>query len=440
MGSRRLHSLHKIMFAADANMALTLWDSAPYGVALFDLNNTVVFANQQFCRLWDVAPSSIIGMTQAELRTHKMAMLADPEQGAPLLVTGNQQHAEGDTHYIQLKNGRWYERLVFDYRVQGECRGHAVQWRDVTRRQSALVVVQAERDLLHSMMDSVPHQIYFKDVDSRFTRVNKALAARYGLTRTEDAIGKSDADFYAAEHAAQTRREEQEIMATLVPQLNKLHHEVWEDGTDAWNVSTKMPLIDPKGNVIGVYGIAHDITEQKRAEALFWRQANFDALTNLPNRRLMRDRWEQAAHLHRRSGNSLALMLVDLDRFKDINDHYGHAVGDELLVQAAQRMSECLRASDTLARLGGDEFAIILSEVPDPQVVGVIAQKIRACLSSPFELMGHPVQISGSLGVSLYPAHGEDLDALLTLADQAMYQVKRQGGDACAFFGQDAGG
>lgn len=426
---------NEMMDSATANAALALVESTPDGIALFDLSNTVVYANSKFCALWNLDPLGPLGMTQAELHAHKLAMLSDPEQDARLLSATSGQESSTDTHYIRLKSGMWYERLVFDHMVHGECQGHVVQWRDVTKRHNALVLIQTERDLLHSMMDSVPHQIYFKDTESRFTRVNKSLAARYGRMDTQDVIGKSDADFYAADHAARTRQEELEIMSKLTPQLNHLHHEVWADGSDAWNVSTKMPLLDSKGNVIGIYGIAHDITEQKRAEAVFWRQANFDALTNLPNRRLMRDRWEQAAHLHKRNGSALALMLIDLDNFKGINDTKGHAIGDELLIQVAKRMSDCLRAADTLARLGGDEFAVILSEVPDFQVVEVIAKKILTCLHSPFDLSGNAVQISGSLGVSMCPTDGEELDALLRHADTAMYRVKSKGGNGCAFFG-----
>jgi diguanylate cyclase (GGDEF)-like protein/PAS domain S-box-containing protein len=404
------------------------------GIALFDRCNVVVYANRKFCSMWNMNPSVVLGMTQEELHTQKLAMLSDPEKDASLLSNASEKVASDDTHYIQLKSGKWYERLVFDHVVRGECQGHVVQWRDVTRRHNAMMLVQTERDLLHSMMDSVPHQIYFKDTESRFTRVNNALAARYGLMNTRDVIGKSDADFYSAEHAAQTRQEELEIMSKLTPQLNHLHHEMWSDGTDAWNVSTKMPLIDSKGNVIGVYGIAHDITDQKRSEAIIWRQANFDALTNLPNRRLMRDRWEQAAHLHVRNGSLLALMLIDLDRFKAINDTKGHAVGDDLLIQAAKRMSDCIRAADTLARLGGDEFAVILSEVSDAEAVEVIANKILTCLHTPFDLSGDVVQISGSLGFGMCPAGGQKLDELLRHADKAMYQVKSKGGNGCAFF------
>lgn len=131
---------------------------------------------------------------------------------------------------------------------------------------------------------------------------------------------------------------------------------------------------------------------------MFWKQANFDALTNLPNRRLMRDRWKQAVHNHRRSGNSLALMLIDLDHFKKINDSKGHSIGDELLVQAAESMLNCLGAK--------------------------------------FKLSGHEVLISGSLGVSLYPANGDSLEDLLRQADQAMYDVKGKGGNGYCFSAQ----
>jgi diguanylate cyclase (GGDEF)-like protein/PAS domain S-box-containing protein len=418
----------------EAECALRLIESTPDGVALYDLSDCIAFANKKFCALWHLDQSALLGMSQAALYAHKLNMLSDPEQDGHLLLSHSGQDKEIETNYIRLKNGLWYERLAYDHMVNGECVGHAVQWRDVTLRHNALALVQLERDLLHDMMDSVPHQIYFKDTESRFTRINKALGSRYGLVDPQDAIGKSDADFYSAEHAAQTRQEELEIMTTLKPQINQTHHEVWADGTDAWNVSTKMPLVDAKGHVVGVYGIAHDITEHKRSEAVFWKQANFDALTNLPNRRLMLDRWEQAVHNHRRSRRSMALMLVDLDRFKEVNDSKGHAIGDELLMQAARRMEACLRSTDTLARLGGDEFAIIITDVSKASVLEGVAQKIIHCLSTTFDLLGHEVLISGSLGVSLYPAHGASLDDLLTHADQAMYGVKKQGGNGYCFF------
>ncbi len=415
-------------------MISTILDSTPDGIALFNLSKRVVYANSKFCGLWKLEASRVIGMPQAELHKHKLAMLLEPEQDASSLSASTGQNLSEETNYIRLKSGLWFERLVYDHIVDGECLGHVVQWRDVTKRHSALVLLKTERDLLHAMMDSVPDQIYFKNTESRFTRVNKALAVRYGLTDTNDAIGKSDADFYGAGHAEQTRKEELEIMTTLTPQLNQIHHEVWADGRDAWNVSTKMPLVGPKGEVLGVYGIAHDITEQKRAESMYWQQANFDLLTNLPNRRMMQERWKHAVHVHERSGKLIAMILIDLDKFKEVNDTRGHAVGDLLLVEASQRMARSIRATDSLVRLGGDEFAVIINDISDSQSVELIANKILASLSTPFVLSGKEVLISGSLGVSLFPNDGEEIEHLLRYADSAMYRVKANGGNGIAFY------
>jgi diguanylate cyclase (GGDEF)-like protein len=196
----------------------------------------------------------------------------------------------------------------------------------------------------------------------------------------------------------------------------------------------KMPLLDSKGEVMGTYGIAHDITAQKNAETAIWKQANFDALTNLPNRRLLRDRWDQAVNNHRRSGLTMALLLLDLDHFKAVNDRLGHAAGDSLLVQASERITACLRSTDTLARLGGDEFAIILTDLSRADTAEQLAQKIVDCLSQPFELAGGQAMISGSIGISSYPKDGCGLDDLMKLADQAMYRTKARGRNGYSLF------
>lgn len=423
-----------MMDYSERSIVSTLLDSTPDGIALFDLSMTVVYANSKFCALWNLEASSIIGMPQAVLREHKLAMLMEPEQDASSIYATTGQNLNQETNYIRLISGMWFERLVYDHISEGKCLGHVVQWRDVTKRHSELVFVKTERDLLHRIMDSVPNQIYFKDTESRFTRVNKALAVRFGLTNTDAVIGKSDADFYDASHAAQTRKEELEIMSTLVPQLNKIHHEVWANGNDAWNVSTKMPLFGQKGEILGVFGIAHDITEQKRAESMYMQLANFDTLTNLPNRRLMQDRWNHAVQVHLRSGKLIAMVLIDLDKFKEVNDAKGHVVGDLLLVEASQRMVRSLRGSDTLVRLGGDEFVAIINDISDPKSVVLIANKILANLSAPFELSGNEVLISGSIGVSFFPNDGKEIEQLLQYADSAMYRVKADGGNGVAFY------
>jgi diguanylate cyclase (GGDEF)-like protein/PAS domain S-box-containing protein len=406
----------------------------PDGIALMDDAYALQFANQHYLGMWGFTEQSAYGMTGSERFEYQVGLLADPEGDAFALRLVNLAADSQTPHYFKLKDGRWLERVAYRHEAFGGYDGIVSHWRDVTGSHMESIASRHERDLMHSMMDSVPDQIFFKDEQSRFIRINTSLAKRYGLDDPAQAVGKSDADFYSADHAAQTRIEELEIMRTGNPVFNQLHNEVWGDGKEAWNVSMKMPLRDASGRIIGTYGIAHDITEHKKAEALIWRQANFDALTGLPNRRMLRDRWEQAVNNHKRNSHDLALLILDLDHFKEVNDSLGHAVGDQLLVQAAQRIESCLRITDTLARMGGDEFAIILTDlIPGTDVVDIV-HKIVGSMDTAFELAGHTVFVTASIGVTLYPRDAESFDELLKLADQAMYEAKGSGRNGFYFF------
>src|SRR5271169_252610 len=183
-----------------------------------------------------------------------------------------------------------------------------------------------------------------------------------------------------------------------------------------------------------LYCSSRDITERKNTEKNIIRHANFDSLTKLPNRSLFRDRLEQEVKKSHRSGWPMALMLIDLDRFKEVNDTLGHDKGDLLLVKAARRVSECVRETDTVARLGGDEFTVILSELDDTKNVDHIVRKIIRRLAAPFQLGEDQVFISASVGITLYPHDTTDIEALLKNADQAMYQAKNQGRNCFCFF------
>lgn len=202
---------------------------------------------------------------------------------------------------------------------------------------------------------------------------------------------------------------------------------VRKDGQVVWAAVTVSPMW--RGNEMPNFCIAvvMDITERKQSEELIWRQANFDTLTDLPNRRMFRDRLEQEAKKSDREQLPLALLLIDLDQFKEVNDTLGHEVGDVLLREAAQRISACVRESDTVARLGGDEFTVVLSSVDDHGHVEAVAQKILDRLSIPFHLEGEVVFISASIGITLYPNDARDIDSLMKNADQAMYAAKSKG-------------
>lgn len=172
----------------------------------------------------------------------------------------------------------------------------------------------------------------------------------------------------------------------------------------------------------------------RRSKALLWKQANFDTLTGLPNRDLLRDRLAQEIRKSERSGLPLAVMLIDLDQFKEVNDTLGHDLGDMLLGEAARRIASCVRNSDTVARLGGDEFIVLLPQISNASHVGGIAQKIILKLAEPFHLRNEIAHISASLGITLYPDDAADIDGLMKNADQAMYVAKKNGRNRFSYF------
>ncbi|MEJ2480766.1 MAG: diguanylate cyclase [Acidihalobacter sp.] len=186
-------------------------------------------------------------------------------------------------------------------------------------------------------------------------------------------------------------------------------------------------------------GIVYDISERKANEEKIAHLAQHDALTGLPNRRLTQDRVEQAIARAQRSQTRFAVMFVDLDRFKHVNDAYGHDAGDQLLKEVAQRLTACLRGEDTIGRQGGDEFIVLLSDLSDDSDAVAVAGKIRDALSEPFQLQGEQIRIDASLGIAVYPRDGTDFETLIKHSDTAMYHAKKSADGRYRFFAEDAG-
>jgi diguanylate cyclase (GGDEF)-like protein len=192
-------------------------------------------------------------------------------------------------------------------------------------------------------------------------------------------------------------------------------------------MTVKLPLRREDGSIYALCGILTDITERKDFENDIQHIAQHDALTHLPNRALFNDRLQQAIATALRNKSRLALMFIDLDKFKPVNDTYGHGVGDLLLKEVALRIQDCLRESDTAARIGGDEFVVLLPAIETEQDAGTVGEKVLDALNRPFVLAGHTLEISGSIGVAVYPEHGKDEKLLVKSADIAMYHAKKNG-------------
>ena len=216
------------------------------------------------------------------------------------------------------------------------------------------------------------------------------------------------------------------------PIRNVMMGMVRADGYVRWLLVDAVPIKDASGHVREVVSSFTDVTDRKKAEHELERQALHDTLTGLPNRSLLLDRLEQALRTARRLATPLALLVMDLDRFKEINDTFGHRAGDLLIGEVAQRIMADLRETDTVARLGGDEFALILPGA-DEGGAGHVAQKIIAALQRPFEIEGAAHEVAISIGIAVSPQHGEDVETLMRRADMAMYVAKTTPGGAAVY-------
>lgn len=208
-----------------------------------------------------------------------------------------------------------------------------------------------------------------------------------------------------------------------------------KNGDYIWVLSRgRVTRRDPAGRATHMAGTHIDITEKKQADELIWTQANFDSLTHLPNRRLFRDRLDQEVKKAQRHGERIALMFIDLDHFKEINDTLGHQMGDELLAEAGRRIRNCVRESDTVARLGGDEFTVILPEFSEMGDIDRIARHLLESISLPFQLGAERVYVGASIGVTIFPDDTSDIENLIKNADQALYAAKSSGRNRFNYF------
>ena len=269
--------------------------------------------------------------------------------------------------------------------------------------------------------------------ERRWLEVNDALCHMLGYTRDE-LLGLTWQDISHPDDVAASASLFNRTLRGKIDDYALEKRYLHKDGRSIHAHVTVRCLRREDGSINYFAALIQDITESKKSAELIWRQANFDSLTGLINRNLFRDRLQQEIKKSRRSRQPIALVFVDLDRFKEVNDSLGHATGDSVLAEAARRIESCVRASDTLARLGGDEFVIIIAPCPDKAPVAQIAQKIIARLGEPFIVGEEIAHITASIGVAFYPDDASDMESLLIHADQAMYASKNQGRSRLSYF------
>ena len=282
---------------------------------------------------------------------------------------------------------------------------------------------------MSNLMADPAQRVFFKDRESRFVLVSAGFVTALGGGRTADQlVGKTDADIFSPAHATAARKDEERVMKSGEPMAHTVERETFHDRPDLWVSTTKLPLRDDSGRIVGTWGTSRDVTQQREAERALVHQSLHDGLTGLPNRVLVIDRAEQMLARARRHRTPVAALYLDIDGFKQVNDRFGHAAGDELLRAVAARLTGTLREADTAGRLGGDEFVVLLEDFRADAGPELVAERICQVLAQPIELEsldGRVVSVTTSVGIAV--GQRPSADDLLRDADLALYESKAAG-------------
>lgn len=292
---------------------------------------------------------------------------------------------------------------------------------------------EERENLLYSLLRYSFDHNFIMSTDGTLRYVNRAMADTH-RKQSSEMIGTRIDEFNPALAAALRGKFRD---GTMKPNNKECGGDITiknAEGTERVMEYRCAPIMGGGGEPIAIVGITRDVTERAELEQTLWRQANYDALTDTPNRRLFFDRLDHDMKQARRNGTRLALLYIDLDNFKAANDRLGHSRGDDLLKQAAQRINACIRETDTLARLGGDEFTVLLTNLDNEEHVALLADDVLKQLVEPFSLDDEVAHISGSIGIAFFPEDGATVDALASNADGAMYTAKDHGGNQFHFY------
>ncbi len=391
-----------------------------------DLRGHFTFVNDSMCRNVGIPKEQLIGASY-KLTTAMEDIDKTFKIFNEIYRTGEPVRGLKNRYIDKDGNVRWVELSAFPIRNEkGDIIGFRGIGEDITERVKAEEALSKSEERYRTLLEEMDEAYYEVDLRGSFTFVNDALCRLLGYTR-EEAIGLNYRAYTPQEDWENVYRAYNSVYRTGTSLRWYPMTQLTKDGRRIYVENSVLPLRGEKGEIIGFRGISRDVTERKMLEQKLSEMATHDPLTGLPNRILFDDRLNMGLAQAQRNGSRLAVMMLDLDWFKRVNDTYGHGVGDQLLKLVAQRLASNLRKSDTVGRMGGDEFVLLLLQIGAIEDATKVAQKILDSFGEPFAINGYNLNITTSIGIAVYPENGDRADVLLTNADTAMYHAKEEG-------------
>ena len=412
------------------------FEQASVGMALRGVdprNPRWLRVNQKLCDILGYSKEELLELTSVEIT---------PPEERGTAIDHNEQLLRGEIaaysrekRYVR-KDGEiiWANISLTAVRGADGRPNHVISIiQDTTDRRRAEQALRESEEQFRQLANNIPQVFWICDAQQKeMIYVSPAYERVTG--QPVDALRADARGWLEAVHEEDRERVRSARIAAANGKYDEVFRVVRSDGTIRWVRDRAFPIHDAQGEVYRIAGIAEDITDMRESEERLLYLAHYDNLTSLPNRVLFYDRLKQALSQARRNEWVTAVMFLDLDRFKNVNDTLGHGAGDLLLRQVSERLAACVRSGDTVGRLSGDEFAVVLSNLAGPDDASLVAQKIMATFTKPFNLYGKEVFVSASIGITLFPTDSLDQDILIQNADTAMYRAKELGRNSFRFY------
>jgi diguanylate cyclase (GGDEF)-like protein/PAS domain S-box-containing protein len=407
----------------------TILEAIEEGYYEVDLAGNLIFFNDSLCKIFGYPRDELMGTNNQEYMS--------PETAKRTYQLFNEVYKTGkptkifDWDFIKIDGSTINVEISISLMrdSKGEPVGFRGIVRDITERKQAEEALRQSEEKYRTIVDGIEDAYFENDLRGNFTFFNDSLCRMFGYARDE-LMGLNYRDYMDEENSKKVFQKYNRVYTTGEPDKEVNYEIIAKDGTKK-HVDISISLIkNAAGKPVGFRGLGRDRTERKRAEEELEYMATHDSLTGLPNRTLFTDRLTMALAQARRSQKMLAVMLLDLDYFKDVNDSLGHSVGDQLLHLVGNRLTEVLRKGDTVSRVGGDEFLLLLPAIAHIEDAITIAQKILDAFRAPFVCGDHEIHITTSIGIAIYPDDGDDADTVMKNADIAMYRAKDKGRDS----------